>query len=256
VRKTDAVDAGKLARELAANKLKGIYVPSRVEQESRSLVRSRAGLVSKQTRCKNQIRAFVCLYGIEMDEEIDDRYWSRAYIGWLERLHLETDAGTTTLQTLIAELLFLRSQILTVTRRMRVLGQDPRYRESLRLLLSVPGIGFVSAMILLTELGDIGRFKNENRLACFVGLVPGEHSSGEKERSTGITSRRNRWLRHILIEAAWTASGKDTVLLKRFVTLKSRMPAQKAIVRIARNLLRRIWHVLVHRVPYRIATAQ
>lgn len=256
VRKTDVVDARKLAREFASGKLKGIHVPSRVEQEDRSLARSREMTVRKQTRCKNQIKALLGFYGIIVDEEVGDRYWSRKYITWLQQLNLATPAGTDSLQLLVKELLFFRSQILDITRRIRALSRDARYCESLKFLLTAPGFGMVNSMTFLTEIGDIRRFKNENRLATFVGLVPGEHSSSDTVRTTGMTPRRNTWLRHILIEAAWIASAKDTDLLNRYRLLKNRMPASKAIVRIARNLLRRIRYVLLNRVPYAMAAEQ
>ena len=105
-------------------------------------------------------------------------------------------------------------------------------------------------MILLTELVDINRFRSLDHLASYVGLIPGEDSSGEQERTTGISRRRNVHLRTLLIECSWVAVRKDPALLMSLVNLTKRMPKNRAIVRIARKLLNRIRYVLKHEELY------
>lgn len=249
--KTDRIDARKLARQLANGDAKGIHVPSRAEQEARSLVRTRDTIVRKQTRCKNQIKSVLAFYGIRIPEEVDGGAWPKRFIEWLDAYTLETAWGTTGLRLRLQELKFLRGQLAEIGKHIAALGKEPVYRESLALVRSVPGIGEVTGMVLLTELGDLKRFRNDRALASYVGLKPGEHSTGEKVHTTGITRRRNAWLRHVLIEAAWIASAKDPALLKAFGELKKRMSGSEAIVRIARKLLMRIRYVLVHRTPYK-----
>jgi len=94
------------------------------------------------------------------------------------------------------------------------------------------------------------RFRSPDHLASYVGLVPGEDSSSEKEVNTGISHRRNALLRVILIEASWVAVRKDPALLLAFSALARRMPKNRAIIRIARKLLNRIRYVLKHQQPY------
>jgi transposase len=118
------------------------------------------------------------------------------------------------------------------------------------LLCSVSGISILSAMIFLTEVVSVDRFKNLDRLACFVGLVPGEKSSGDTEQDTGLTPRRNPALRYILIECAWIAQREDPALLKAFTEYCKRMPKSVAIVHVARKLLSRMRFVLRNRQPY------
>ena len=108
-------------------------------------------------------------------------------------------------------------------------------------------------MILLTEIIDINRFKSLDHLASYVGLVPGEDSSGETERVTSISPRRNSHLRVLLIECSWVAVRKDPALLMAFSKLTKRMPENRAIIRIARKLLNRIRYVLKNQEPYEIA---
>jgi transposase len=248
--KTDRVDAAKLARYLANGSLCAIYIPDRVAEEDRSLVRMRASFVKKQTRTKCQIKAMLRYFGEQLPEDMTDRYWSRAYIGWLESRMFEHATGRVAFQTLVQELLQLRGTIADLTKRIRALSTTDRYRKRVELLLTVPGIRLVSAMTFLTEIVTLERFKDRDRLLSYVGLVPGEHSTGDTEEDTGLIHRRNAALRYILIECAWIAQREDPVLLKAFAEYSSRMPKSMAIVHIARKLVTRMRYVLKHEEPY------
>jgi transposase len=253
--KTDRIDSRKLANSLRAGLLGSIHVPSRDVQEERSLLRLRQSLVRKQTRCKNQIKALLCLYGINVPADVMNAHWSKRYLAALEQIQLDTTSGTYTIRTYLAELTLLRESVATTTREIRTLAQTDRYRDNVRWLISIPGISTLTAMILLTEIDDVRRFSDSDHLASYVGLVPGERSSGEQEIITGISRRRNTFLRTALIESAWVGVRKDPVLLQCFNELAHRMAKQKAIVRIARKLLNRIWFVLIHQTNYRPAMA-
>jgi transposase len=123
-------------------------------------------------------------------------------------------------------------------------------------LITIPGISILTAMTFLTELVELDRFKTLDQLASYVGLIPGEHSSGDREIVTGITRRQNAVLRSALIESAWIAARKDPALLLTFTRLAKRMPKNQAIIRIARKLLNRIRYVLKHQQPYSVAVVQ
>lgn len=247
--KTNKVDARKLARSLRNGELTALYVPTRAALEDRSLVRSRHLFVSKQTRCKNQIKALLSFYGITVPEDIVDRYWSARYLTWLRSLSFQSPSGTHTLKTLLDELAQLRTNILDITRAIRTLAQTEPYAENIAHLITIAGISTLVAMILLTEIITLNRFRSLDHLACFVGLVPGERSSGDDRTLTGMTERKNRYLRWILTEAAWVAIRNDESLALDFNTLSRRMPKNQAIVRIARKLLNRVRFVLKHQQP-------
>jgi transposase len=247
--KTNKVDARKLARSLRNGELVPLYVPSRVAQEDRTLVRSRHMLVSKQTRCKNQIKSLLSFYGIILPEDIADRHWSARYVAWLESLSLQSPGGTHTLKTLLQELAHLRKSILDTTRTICALARTESYALNVLYLTTISGISTLVAMILLTEIVTLERFHSLDHLACFVGLVPGEKSSGDERTMTGMTERKNRYLRWILTESAWVAIRHDESLALAFNTLSRRMPKNQAIVRIARKLLNRIRFVLKHQQP-------
>lgn len=244
--KTNKVDAQKLARSLRNGELQGLYVPSRAALEDRTLVRSRHMFVGKQTRCKNQIKALLSFYGITLPEDVVDRHWSARYVAWLETLFFQSPSGTFTLRTLLDELAHLRKSILDTTRAIHTLACTKRYALNVANLISIAGISRLVAMILLTEIVTLERFRSLDQLACFVGLIPGEQSSGDDRTMTGMTERKNRYLRWILTESAWVAIRHDESLALAFNTLSRRMPKNQAIVRIARKLLSRVHFVLKH----------
>ena len=245
--KADRVDCRKLARGLRAGELKGIYVPQRQHLEDRSLIRTRQTMVRKQTRCKNQIKAILYFYGLQVCE---DRYWSARFISQLEQIRMNQISGDHALKAHLDELHHLRKTIAGLNRDIRALSRTERYHTNVTLLRTIPGISILSAMILLTELHDIHRFKNLDKLCSFVGLVPDTKSSGEYEHTGGITSRQNKALRNVLIESSWIAVRKDPALMLAFHKLTLRMKKTKAIVHIARKLLSRIRFVLKNQKPY------
>lgn len=245
--KTDRVDCRKLARGLHNGAIKGIYVPSRVKVEDRSLVRTRQSMVRKQTRCKNQITSILFFYGIAIP---DESRWSRRFIHRLEPIHMERARGDFALKAHLEELKHLRQIIANLNRAILSLSRTEEYRADVLLLKSVPGISTLTAMILLTELADITRFSSLDKLASYAGLVPDIKSSGETEYATGITFRRNATLRGLLIEFSWVAVRKDPALIMAFNKLSMRMKKTQAIVHIARKLLNRIRFVLKNRQKY------
>jgi len=248
--KTDRVDAAKLAWALANDGLKAIYVPERIAEGDRMLVRMRAGFVHKQTRTKNQIKACLRYYGEQLPDDITDRYWSRTYIKWLESRTFEHESGRAAFQALLTELLNLRATIADLTKRIHVLSRTERYRKRVDLLLTVKGISLVAAMTFLTEIVTLERFRKLDHLLGYIGLVPGEHSTGDTDQDTGLIPRRNTALRYMLIECAWIAQREDPVLLQAFSQYCRRMPKRLAIIHIARKLVCRMRYVLKHEEQY------
>jgi transposase len=213
-------------------------------------------MVRKQTRCKNQIKSILHFYGIQLPEELANSYWSKRFITWIEAIRMERASGNFALKVHLEEFNNMRKIIADITRVIRILAGSEEYRQNVRLLKTVPGMSTLTAMTLLTELYEIGRFKNLDKLCSYVGLIPDTDSSGETDRKTGITSRRNAQLRGILIESSWVAVRKDPALLMTFNMLSKKMPKTNAIVRIARKLLNRIRYVLKNQQEYLSAVVQ
>ena len=254
--KTDRVDCRKLARSLRNGDIEGIYVPTRPKVEDRSLLRTRSSMVRKQTRCKNQIKSILSFYGIDIPDDFINGYWSKRFINWIESVQMERASGNLSLKIHLDELKHLRHIIAEMNRAIRALANSDDYRNNVRILKTVPGISTLTAMMLLTELYDINRFKTLDKLCSYVGLIPDTDSSGEKDLKTGMTGRRNAQLRFVLIESAWTAVRKDPALMMAFNELCKHMTKTKAIVRIARKLLNRVRYVLKNQQEYTTAVVQ
>lgn len=253
VTKRDKVDSRKLARELEKGGLDAIYVPSPLQRELRSLSRYRESLTKDQTRTKNRIKSHLYFFGVDLTELSDSKHWSARFIADLMRLTTNDSAFSTTLKHLLETLLEQRQRMLQVVRELRQLFRQYRGQE-LRSLMSTPGVGFLTASVLLAEVGDPRRFANEDKLRCYVGLVPSTHGSGESERTGGLTPRRNSRLKHLIIEAAWTAIRKDADLTLSFHKYACRMLKTEAIIRIAAKLLNRIRRVWVTGELYKFQT--
>ena len=239
--KNDKVDAKKLARSLSNNNLTFIYIPERISEEYRYLNRYRLRAIKDQTRIKNRIKSTLYYFGYKIPLDFEGRRWSGAYIRWLTSLEFDTKFGQFSYDDLIKQLNEIRARITKILKKMRDMAKEEEtFKLLIPLLLSVPGVGFITAMTLATEIMDMSRFKKFKNLASYVGLVPSIQSSDEKQINLGITYRRNKYLRTMLIEAAWIAVKKDPALIMKFHKLNKRMNSNKAIVRIAKILLSRI----------------
>ena len=254
--KTDTRDARKIAESLLSDSLTALYVPSEQAEDDRQFVRARTALVKKQTRVKNQIKGLLANSGTALPAKGQMTHWTGRFIDWLGMLFADRPRRRQELAVYLQELLSLRRQILDVTREIRAMAVSERFGEQVTLVVSAPGISTTGAMMLLSELIDIRRFSNFDHLASFIGLVPATHSSGQSERTTGITPRSSYALRALLIESSWVAIRFDPELRQKFEKTCTRMPKNRAIIVVARTLLSRLHHVLLHKQPYRINNAQ
>lgn len=255
-RKTDKVDSRKLARELENGSLNAIYVPEEFYQQLRSLRRLRTSSVQNQTRVKNRIKGHLHYYGVAIPPERPNSYWSGHFINWLGSLEFAHPTAEDYLFYCLEELQQHRERTVNITRKLRQYCKDHDLMEQINYLRSVTGIGFVAAITFFTELIDINRFPTLDHLAAFIGLVPSVNSSGDRHSEERLTERRNRFLRHVIIEAAWVAVRKDPALTLAFIELTKRMKKQDAIIRIARKLLNRIRFVWKNQQNYVTAVAQ
>jgi transposase len=252
--KRDRSDARKLARLLRAGQLEPIYVPSVEQLADRALVRTRYQLVAKQTRVKNQVKSHLHFFGVPIPEDFARRSWSAAFLSYLETLPVHAPAlahsgAAETLALQLAELRQLRVLLLENMRAIRRLSRTKRYAQDVEHLVALPGIGLLTAMILMTEIIDVERFAHLDQLAAFAGLAPSLGGSGDAEYEGPITPRRSKHLRRILVESAWVAVRKDLALMADFDRLSRRMPRNNAIIRIARKQLARVRFVLKNHAP-------
>lgn len=229
----------------------GIYVPSKTAQWDRSVVRERYSIAKNVRRIKVQIKSHLALYGIELPEGKDEKHWSMNFIKWLEQICDKKQDDTLRLQ--LERLYAMRSLQLKANRKLRQMGMEERNRKLYQLLLSVSGVGPLTSILLITELIEMNRFSSYRDLCSYTGFVPSRYSSSEKDILSNITNRRNKRLRTALIESSWMAIRNDTELLLKYEAYRERMTSQRAIIRIARILLRRIRFVWLNNQPYKKA---
>lgn len=252
VQKTDVRDSRKIAKCLQNKDLTPIYVPSKECLDDRSLCRYRNTIVKELSRTKNRIRSFINLNGIRIPDDIPEGRWPKRLITYLKDIDLSPSLRLT-LNGLLENYERHTENKKCVKKQITLLSRTSRYEQNVKLLQSTPGIGLVIAMSFLTELENINRFKTFDHLCSFIGFVPSTKSSGEKAGVGEITSRAQVILRPLLIEASWTAVQKDPAMASRYAELcnKGLMP-NKAIIRIAKKLLRRIRFVLKNKEPYKL----
>lgn len=252
VRKTDRIDARKLARELEKGNLEGIYIPSKFHQELRSLCRLRSHLVTDQTRMKNRIKAHMAFFGKSLPAEDESKHWSAKFIKYLREVKFSYPMGKRTLEILLDELGNIRKAIVAVTKALREYAKPFAYEEIVKRLYStVPGVGYTTAISFYTEIMDIQRFPDIAHLASFVGFTSMSDSSGEEENDLGMTVRRNKYLRTLLIEAAWIAIRVDPAMYLYFSNqLKKGKERKKVITAVAKKLLSRMRHVWLYNQDY------
>jgi transposase len=248
-RKTDKVDALKLARLLASGELKAIHVPEETLQKQRNLIRYRKRLVGDLNRSKNRLKSLLKFQGITIPPPYEKNNWSRNFMEWVHQQVLANDPLSDSVELMLEEIRLLRQLLVKTEGKLRQLRKG-QYEQPATLAMSVPGIGPTTAMLFLLEVGDIKRFHGFDALNDFIGFCPDTSSSGDTHRDRGITTRRHNELRSALIEAAWQAIRIDPALLESYQLLTKRMKGSQAIVRIARKLLRRLRTVLLKQTVY------
>lgn len=251
-RKQDKIDARKLCYNLSKRELTAIYVPEPVMEFARSLVRQRARLVWDQTRCKNRIWQLLMCHGLKVETSREKQYWSNRFVTSLKQLDCGSEYLRQTLDLAIEEFLQIRKLVLEGTRKLRKLASE-LFAQLQILIRSIPGIGLINSMVIITEIQDMRRFKTLDSLCDYVGIVPDTENSGDIQRAKGITKRCNWYLRTAIVESSWTIIRHDPALLMKYKRYCRRMERNKAIIKIAKHLLSRIRYVWMSQTQYEIA---
>ncbi len=254
--KTDPRDSRKIAKCLRAGLLTPIHIPDSPIEGDRQLFRYRKKLWGDLVRIKNRIKDKFIFSGVPIPIEFDNSFWTKAFLLWLKEVELPNKNTRLTLDLLLDQYHFVYRHFLKTSIEVRRLQRLDRYKTNAKLLRSIPGIGPLTTVQLLTEIVDINRFPNFKKFNSFIGFKPTTHSSGEHDWRGGLTFRKHRSLRSALVECAWTTISSDPVMLLRYEELKKRIPAKRAIIIIARKLLSRIYYVLKNQKPYEIGLAQ
>lgn len=199
--KTDRRDARKLAELFRAGLLTEVHPPSESDEALRDLCRCRDDVRVDLLRARHRLSKFLLRRHIVYRET--KHHWGTRHLAWLEQLRFDDPVSQATFDSyfLAVQQLAERQQQLD-TQLAEFGGRDP-YREPVAWLRCFKGIDTVTAVCLVAELHDFRRFRSPRQLMAYVGLVPSERSSGEREQRGSITKTGNRHVRRLLVEAAW-----------------------------------------------------
>lgn len=249
--KNNRLDSHKIAKSLKSGELPSIRVPHQTYRDLRHLLRCREDYVHSGRIAKQRIKALLLYAGLHRSIAEPSSHWSNRYIQELKKLDCLTQATRQRMDMLLADLAYHRQQNLKVLKELRAFCQQhPLIHQHLSYLRSIPGIGFVTGISILGYIGDPSCLEDPCQLAGFIGLVPREHSTGNKSRRGSITHLGSPILRSLIIEAAWVAKKKDVRLEQFFHRVRSKnnhdagIAARKAIVAVARKLTMIIYRVL------------
>jgi transposase len=252
--KTNRLDSRGLSESLRGGQLKSIHVPAQPYRELRHLTQLRDTFVSEVVGMKLRIKSLLLLEGIEFPPAPAGSQWSFTVKKTLRTLAC---SGTVRfkLDQLLDSLEFSEQQVRKSTQEIRRFCQrDPELSHCTELLRTIPGIGWIVASQLVARIGDWRALHNVRQLAGFLGLVPTEHSTGEKTDRGSITHTGDSRLRSKLIQAAWSAIRQDGELREFYRSVCRTHPrplaSRVAIVAVARKLTTRISAVLMHQRPY------
>lgn len=248
--KTDPVDSRKIAKTLRGGLLRGIHVPGEQTEGYRQLFRYRKKLWADLVRVKNRIKDKLLFSGVAIPEKFDNPFWSHAFLNWLKTVEFPAAGTRQVTDMLLQQYDYIYSHFKAVSIEVRKIQRLPKFKQDAKLLRKIPGIGPLTTVQLLTEIEDIGRFQNFKKFNSYVGLKPRSHSSGEHDWQGRLTYRSHSALRSALIECAWTCVQQDPAMMNCYEQLRKRLTAKRAIVKIARKLLSRIYHVLKTKEAY------
>jgi transposase len=264
--KTDGRDSVALAECSRAGQLRPVWIPEPDDEAIRDLTRAREDGVNSRTRARQHLKSFLLRHGLRYAGKTS---WTKAHYRWLA----ERNFGNSAAQTAFTEYLLA---VQAADERVQRLGQALkdsikgwRFEPVVASLQALRGIDLVSSVGLVAEIGDLSRFSHPRQLMGYLGLVPSEHSSGERVRRGSITKTGNAHARRLLTEAAWSYRfgariGRQALLrqedlseqiramgwkaqlrlAKRFAALKGRgVQINKVCVAVARELTGFVWAI-------------
>ena len=233
--KSDKLDAQVLADFLALNIIPEAYRPTLRQRQHRALVRQRCFVKKNLTRVRNKIRRLVSDYNADRRD-----LFTKAGLLYLAGVQKKfADADRFVLGQLLAEWQYHRQQFQEVQRRLKFFaGKAPAKEKEIRAVLgSMPSVGPTTIEVVLSEIGDIERFRSNKRVVAYAGLAPGHRESAGHKKDLGITKEGSRLLRWALVQTAWRTVRCRLRWRSVYENLKKRRGCKRAIVAVARRLL-------------------
>ena len=241
--KTDRIDARIIMQMLAIGFLPICYQPTPEERRMRERLRWRAHLVRYATRMKVRIHSLLDKENI--GRSIGDPL-SQDGRCLLKQVQLQVHR-----RQMLEEHLDLLDQFeKLVKRENRWISEELEMNQDAQLLLSIPGIGELTALLLWCEIGDVTRFRHASQVAAYFGLVPSVDSSADRFRYGPITKQGSKFVRWILVQCAWQAVRKSVLFRDHFISVSRRAGKNGAIISVARKLAKIAYRVLRDKRPF------
>ena len=239
-RKNDKNDSRKIVHHLSRQSLESIYIPSEEQERLRGLTRVKSKTAQKKRQTMNRIRACFHRMATKIPVELKGKkLWTKKGEKWIEQV------GKKNQNWELLEHLYDYRQYCQRLKGLKKQIVEKMQASSFALvyecLQTVYGIGWWIAALLITELGQINRFKNIDQLASYCGIVPDISASADKIKVKGLTHRANGRIRTALVQSAWIAIKYDPSLKKIYKeAVEAGKPKQKAIIKVTKKLLNRI----------------
>ena len=263
--KTDRRDARRLAGLFAADLLTEVHVPEPGQEALRDLVRAREDARLDRMRARHRLGKFL----LRHERSMPTTCWGPTRRAWLGRQSFELDPRQQAFDDYLFALDLVDRRIEALESSLKEASLESEHRELIARLRCFRGIDTLTAIGLVAEVGDFGRFDTASRFMSYVGLVPSEHSSGERRRQGSITKAGSSHARRLLVEAAWNSRRRPKVsyelerrqrgqepwvsehawraqkrLYQRWQRMNGRgKPPQKTVVACARELSGFVWAV-------------
>lgn len=264
--KTDKKDAAKVAKEFRNGDITVVRIPPSLDEAVRDVCRARTDAVDDLARAKKRLKAFLLRNGYRYKGRAN---WGTAHMAYLRGLTMPNEALKIVVEEYILAIDSAQHRVERIRDHLILLLEDWEWKPVVKALMACRGFQEVCAMTVISELGDLRRFKNPRQLMAFVGLVPSEHSSGTTRRLGSITRCGNSHVRWMLVEAAQHARRAPKVsrdltrrqqgqsdevrqlswrmqnrLHKRYVKLRMRRKEEnKCIIAVAREICGFLWEL-------------
>jgi transposase len=232
--KTNRRDALSLARQLRAGDLTAVWVPDPHHEAVRDLTRARGAAVREQRAKRQQVAALLLRLGLHYPGKTT---WGRAHMAWLAGQKLAHLEQRIALEEMLHAVRQAGDRIARLEQAIRTAVPDWSLAPSVTALMALRGVEFIAATTLLAEIGDLTRFRTPRELMAWLGMVPSEHSTGERIRRGPITKSGNRRARSILVECAWSYRHPPRVGRDKLARLEAAPPAVRDIAWKAQSRL-------------------
>ena len=199
--KTNRRDALSLAKQLRAGDLTAVWVPDARHEAMRELTRARGAAKRDQQAKGQQVSSLLLRLGRPYPGR---KTWGKTHMSWLAGQKLEHLEQRLALEEMLLAVRQAADRVQRLEQAIRAAVPDWSLAPLVTALMALRGVDFIAATALLAEIGDLSRFRSPRELMAWLGLVPSEHSTGERVRRGPITKTGNRRARRMLIQCAWS----------------------------------------------------